>query len=90
MNYPEGNFVDHPGRVIFKFYDSENSLIAATIIEEIDFAIAFFMVHEVPDVQAFLEEIHTSLKPGSRFFVTEPKIHVKSSDFRQLRSPHPI
>ena len=39
VNYPEGNFVDHPGRVIFKFYDSENSLIAATIIEEIDFAI---------------------------------------------------
>ena len=52
--------------------------------EEIDFAIAFFMVHEVPDVQAFLEEIHTLLKPGSRFFVTEPKIHVGLLAFQQI------
>lgn len=37
--YPEDNSLDHPRRIIFKFYESENSLIAATITEEIDFAI---------------------------------------------------
>lgn len=52
--------------------------------EELDFAIAFFMVHEVPDVKAFLKEIYTLLKPGGRFFVTEPKIHVGLLAFQQI------
>jgi len=52
--------------------------------EELDFALAFFMVHEVPDVRAFLEEIFALLKRGGKFFLTEPKIHVSSLDFHQL------
>jgi len=52
--------------------------------EKLDFAVAFFMVHEVPDVRAFLEEICALLKTGGRFFITEPKIHVSSRDFQQL------
>lgn len=39
VHYPAGNFFDHPGRIIFKFYESENSLIVALITEEVDFAI---------------------------------------------------
>ena len=52
--------------------------------EKLDFAVAFFMVHEVPDVRVFLEEICALLKTGGRFFITEPKIHVSSRDFQQL------
>jgi ubiquinone/menaquinone biosynthesis C-methylase UbiE len=52
--------------------------------EELDFAVAFFMVHEVPDVRSFLEEIHALLKTGGRFFITEPKIHVGLRAFRQI------
>ena len=52
--------------------------------EELDFALAFFMVHEVPDIKAFLEEIHALLKPGGRFFITEPKIHVGFLAFQQI------
>ena len=52
--------------------------------EELDFAVAFFMVHEVPDVRAFLEEICVLLKPGGRFFITEPKIHVGLLAFQQI------
>ncbi len=37
--YPEGNFSNHLQQIIFKFYESENSLIAAIITEEVDFAI---------------------------------------------------
>ena len=51
---------------------------------EVDFAVAFFMVHEVPDVRAFLEEIHTLLKTRGRFFITEPIIHVGLRAFQQL------
>jgi len=54
------------------------------IRERLDFAVAFFMVHEVPDAWALLEEIFKLLKTGGNFFLTEPKIHVKSSDFWQL------
>ena len=52
--------------------------------EELDFAVAFFMVHEVPDAWALLEEIFKLLKTSGRFLLTEPKVHVKSSDFKQL------
>ena len=52
--------------------------------EKLDFAVAFFMVHEVPDVQAFLEEVCALLKPGGRFFITEPKIHVGLLAFQQI------
>jgi len=51
--------------------------------EELDFAVAFFMVHEVPDVRAFLEEIFVLLKKGGRFFVTEPMVHVGLRAFQQ-------
>lgn len=54
------------------------------IREELDFAVAFFMVHEVPNAWALLEEIFKLLKTGGRFFLTEPKVHVKSSEFKQL------
>jgi len=52
--------------------------------EELDFVVAFFMVHEVPDVRAFLEEIYALLKTGGRFFITEPKIHVGLKAFQQI------
>ena len=51
--------------------------------EELDFAIAFFMVHEVPDIHAFLRDIYKLLKPGGRFFITEPKMHVGLLSFQQ-------
>ena len=52
--------------------------------EELDFAVALFMVHEVPDVQTFLKEICTLLKSDGRFFITEPKIHVGYLAFHQI------
>ena len=54
------------------------------LLEEVDFVVAFFMVHEVPNVKSFLEEIHSLLKPGGQFFVTEPKIHVGLLAFQQI------
>ena len=52
--------------------------------EGLDFAVAFFMLHEVPDARAFIEEIFTRLKKGGRFFIAEPKIHVSSHHFQQV------
>ena len=49
--------------------------------DPLDFAVALFMVHEVPDSRAFLEELLTLLKPGGKLFLAEPIIHVSRGDF---------
>jgi ubiquinone/menaquinone biosynthesis C-methylase UbiE len=48
----------------------------------VDFAIAFWMVHEVPDQVSFLKAVRETLKPGALFLVAEPKIHTSASDFQ--------
>jgi ubiquinone/menaquinone biosynthesis C-methylase UbiE len=52
--------------------------------EKVDFALAFWMVHEVPDRRAFLEELHSVLVPGGRFFVAEPKFHVSRRELEHM------
>ncbi|MFC1558197.1 class I SAM-dependent methyltransferase [candidate division KSB1 bacterium] len=49
-----------------------------------DFVLAMYMVHEVPDKEAFLKEIAGMLKEDGIFFVSEPMVHVKDSDFKQM------
>jgi ubiquinone/menaquinone biosynthesis C-methylase UbiE len=43
---------------------------------KIDFALAFAIVHEVPDAEAFFKQIHAALRPGAACLVAEPKGHV--------------
>ena len=51
------------------------------LIEAADFALAFWMLHEVPDPAAFLAEVRACLKPGGRLMVVEPRIHVGEAAF---------
>jgi len=51
---------------------------------QLDFALAFFMLHEVPDSRAFLEELHRLLKTGGMLLLAEPKIHVGRRIFEQV------
>ena len=51
------------------------------ISEMVDFALAFYMVHEVPDKKSFWSEVASHLKPDGRFLIVEPKFHVSKSDF---------
>jgi ubiquinone/menaquinone biosynthesis C-methylase UbiE len=46
-----------------------------------DFALAFWMVHEVPDRLSFLRQVYDSLKPGGRLLVVEPALHVSRTEF---------
>jgi ubiquinone/menaquinone biosynthesis C-methylase UbiE len=48
----------------------------------IDFGMCFWMVHEVPDRRAFLQEIYTNLNPGGNFLIVEPRLHVSRVDFQ--------
>ncbi len=47
----------------------------------IDFALAFAVVHEVPNADRFFSEVHEVVKPDGNFLVAEPKGHVSESDF---------
>ena len=47
---------------------------------KVDFALTFFMVHEVPDPQNLFSEIYKSLKPGGVLLVAEPKFHVSKDE----------
>ncbi|MEW6333235.1 MAG: class I SAM-dependent methyltransferase [Thermodesulfobacteriota bacterium] len=46
------------------------------IDDSADFALAFWMAHEVPDQFRFFREILSFLKPEGRFLLAEPKVHV--------------
>jgi ubiquinone/menaquinone biosynthesis C-methylase UbiE len=53
------------------------------IDEEVDFALAFWMAHEVPDKKRFFKEVHAVLRPGGRLFVVEPIMHVTYGEFEK-------
>ena len=65
-----------------KFHKCQDDKIGLT--EKVDFVLAFWMVHEVPDQQKLFEELNSILKPGGRIFIIEPRIHVTEESFRKM------
>jgi ubiquinone/menaquinone biosynthesis C-methylase UbiE len=53
------------------------------IDQKADFILAFWMVHEVPNVKKFFEEIVTILKPAGLLLLVEPRFHVSASTFQE-------
>ncbi len=51
---------------------------------EVDFALAFYMVHEVPDRSKFLSQVADLLSAGSHFLMIEPSGHVTPAQFEQI------
>ena len=51
-----------------------------------NFALAFWMVHEVRQPDSFLEQIYQLLVPGGQFLVVEPLIHVAGRAFAKTVS----
>lgn len=49
--------------------------------EKADFVLSFYMVHEVPDRDAFLNEVRGLLKPGGKYLIVEPDFHVSKEAF---------
>ena len=47
----------------------------------VDLAVALLMLHEVPDVEGFLRQVHAALRPGGALLVVEPRGHVSREDF---------
>ncbi len=54
------------------------------VTEQVDFALAFWMVHEVTDTGKFLRQIYRILKPAGTFLIAEPKMHVTQARFDSI------
>jgi len=61
----------------------DDSLRINDLVESIDFALAFAMVHEVPDAEIFFKEAAAALRPGGMLLFVEPAGHVKKEAFRK-------
>jgi len=48
---------------------------------QVDFALAFWMLHEVPDPARLLAQVKERLYPGGRTLLAEPRLHVRAAEF---------
>jgi ubiquinone/menaquinone biosynthesis C-methylase UbiE len=52
------------------------------VSERVDFILAFYMVHEVPDKNSFFKELKNILNEQGQFLLVEPKLfHVSQEEF---------
>jgi ubiquinone/menaquinone biosynthesis C-methylase UbiE len=51
------------------------------VTENVDFVLAFYMIHEVPDQDKLFEELKSILKPDGKIYIIEPKFHVSKKSF---------
>jgi ubiquinone/menaquinone biosynthesis C-methylase UbiE len=49
----------------------------------VDFILAFYMVHEVPNPKKFFEEIKSILKPNGQVLIVEPPFRVSKTAFQE-------
>jgi ubiquinone/menaquinone biosynthesis C-methylase UbiE len=52
--------------------------------ENVDFVLAFYMVHEIPDKQGFFNEIKSMLKPNGHVLIIEPPFHTSKKVFDEI------
>ncbi|MCX5866106.1 MAG: methyltransferase domain-containing protein [Proteobacteria bacterium] len=62
---------------------SEKSLNLADLAGRVNFALACYVVHEVPDPERLLSEIARALAPGGRLLIVEPPSHISRADFEK-------
>ena len=53
------------------------------VSEDVDFVLAFYVVHEVPDQEKLFNEIKSILKPNGKVFIVEPPFHVSKAAFEE-------
>jgi ubiquinone/menaquinone biosynthesis C-methylase UbiE len=53
-------------------------------IENVDFVLAFYMIHEVPDQERLFKELKSILKPNGKIYIIEPKFHVTKRAFEEM------
>ncbi len=64
------------GRIVETIKCTENSLAIGHLKGKIDFALAFAVVHEVPDKKGLFTQIFDSMKKGGKLLIAEPEKRV--------------
>ena len=64
-----------------EFHQCEADSIGLNI--EADFILAYYMVHETPNIANFFKEIAAMLKNGGQALVVEPRFHVNKAMFAE-------
>jgi ubiquinone/menaquinone biosynthesis C-methylase UbiE len=54
------------------------------LCDRVDFILAFYMVHEVPDKTNFFKEMQSLLKADGKMLIVEPKFHVSRREFDEM------
>ena len=57
---------------------------AIGVTTPVDFALAFWMIHEVPDPAIFFKEVAAILKPKAKLFYAEPAFHVPERRYNEI------
>ncbi len=52
--------------------------------EEVDFVLAFYVVHEIPNQEGFFNEIKSILRSDGQLFIVEPPFHVSKTAFEEM------
>jgi ubiquinone/menaquinone biosynthesis C-methylase UbiE len=66
-----------------KLHKAKSNRIGIT--EEIDFALAFYVIHELDNQEEFFKELKSILKPNGRILISEPPLHVTKSAFAETK-----
>jgi ubiquinone/menaquinone biosynthesis C-methylase UbiE len=61
---------------------SSASLRIDDLFERVDFALAFAVLHEIPNLKAAMEEICRSLKANGKLLIAEPTTRVSADGFQ--------
>jgi ubiquinone/menaquinone biosynthesis C-methylase UbiE len=65
-----------------KLHKCEDTRIG--ISENVDFVLAFYMIHEVPSQETLFGELKSILNPDGKIFIIEPKFHVTKKSFEVM------
>jgi len=67
-------------RIVYHIADSDHIGLNQTA----DFILAYYMIHETPDMMNTLQELKNLLKDGGKILVVEPKMHVSRTAFEKM------
>jgi len=59
---------------------SDRSLAIDDLAGQVDFALAFYVVHHAADVPILMTRVHKALKPKGRFLIVEPGHHATTDE----------
>lgn len=67
-------------RIVYHTADTDHIGLKQTA----DFILAYYMIHETPDMRNTLQALKNLLKDGGKMLVVEPKMHVSQSMFEKM------